>query len=114
VNLDRLFERRHVKPLPVGDTDTETPGKRVRQPLKLEMNIPQIDLDDTDRTQLREALAAVFGGQASEATASPVPGQGRLTPSGSPLIDTHIGTLDQIAATHESVMRAALARSRRD
>jgi len=108
VNLDRLYSSR--RPAKVS-LNGEAPSPAVpprRRPLKLKMDIPLITLDDADRAHLRDCLTTALGGSASNPAITP---PATPAPAGSPLMQTHIDTLDRILATHEEIMHAMLSQS---
>lgn len=107
VNLDRLYSHRSPVRLPLpGESVGSAPPPR--RPLRLKMDIPLVTLDADDRATLRESMATAFTGEEGEGprplTAAPALAQPR-----SPLMQTHLQTLDRILATHEEVMHSLLA-----
>lgn len=106
VNLDRLYSHRHPSRLPLaGDPDSKPAAPARRRPIKLKMDVPVITLNEADRILLRDSLATALGG----VPAPPVPA---IVPPGSPVMQTHLHTMDQILSTHEDIMHTLLSRAR--
>lgn len=107
VNLDRLYAyRRPTRLTLTDDVASHAEATSRRGSIQLKMDIPLVTLDDTDRKDLRDHLVAALGGSPlSSSTAS----SASQPPADSPILQTHLRTMNQILASHEEVMQAMLA-----